>query len=251
MPLLLEKPSEISKDHFLFKIDIGSGNSFPGQFANIRVGRNTDPLLRRPFSIHDHYDNTIELVIKETGKGTRYLINNTEPGDIDIIAPLGKGFSLCANKNILLIGGGVGNAPLYYLAKKLKENNNNINYLFAAKSAEYIYNRDKYSGISDNLLLSTDDGTCGLKGSADEIVKILLRHEKFERIFICGPLPMMKSIAEFILRTDIPFEVSLENYFGCGIGLCSGCAVETTGGIVRACMEGPVLNGRDIIWNLL
>ncbi|MBN2041388.1 MAG: dihydroorotate dehydrogenase electron transfer subunit [Spirochaetes bacterium] len=250
-PVLLEKPVKVSKDHYLLKIDIENDNSHPGQFANIRITNNSDPLIRRPFSIFDHNKNIIEIVIKNAGRGTDFIINQFQPGNIDIIAPLGSGFNLCENKNVLLAGGGVGNAPLYYLAKELKKKNNSITYLFASRSAEYIYFQDQYSVLADKFLISTDDGTSGFKGLAGNVVEQLFATEKYDKVYICGPFPMMRSISEFIKTHETSYEVSLENYFGCGIGLCSGCTVETTEGTIRACIKGPVFDGRIINWDSL
>ena len=136
--IILEKPEELCADHYLLKMDILDDQSHPGQFVNIRVSDQKDPLLRRPFSIHSHEKNIIEIVFKVIGKGTRLLRDYTEDREIDIIAPLGNGFTLVENEKTLLIGGGLGNAPLYYLAKRLKRRNNHIHYLFGARSSDNI-----------------------------------------------------------------------------------------------------------------
>ena len=105
MATLIDKPLEIARDHFLFKFDSGTDSSVPGQFASIRISKETNPLLRRPFSIFNHDEKTMELVVKVVGKGTK-LIKDFTPGPVDIHAPLGRGFTICENKNILLVGGG-------------------------------------------------------------------------------------------------------------------------------------------------
>jgi dihydroorotate dehydrogenase electron transfer subunit len=250
MAILIEKPLEVCRDHFLLKIDINRHSSHPGQFANIKVG-GTDPLLRRPFSIFDHTDNIIKIIFKVVGKGTEILKNITKTGYLDVIAPLGNGFSIHERKHSLLIGGGVGNAPLYYLAKKLKEKNNIVHYLYAARSKEYIFKEIEYQSVSDRFQITTDDGSYGRKGLAGDIALELSRADKFDIIYTCGPAAMMAGIAGIFKNLNIPVEFSLENYFGCGIGLCSGCAVETTTGIKRACVDGPVLDGRNIKWDSL
>ncbi len=247
MAYLIEKPQEVCKDHYLLKIDIDQSVSHPGQFANIKIG-NMDPLLRRPFSIYDHNGNVIEIIFKVIGKGTGLLKNITEAGHIDVIAPLGHGFSIQEKKNTLLIGGGVGNAPLYYLAKTLKAKKNKIHYLYAARSKDYIYNKNKYVLISDKFILATDDGSDGCKGLAGDIAAEVLHENNYDIVYICGPAAMMKNITGLLRSNNAQLEVSVENYFGCGIGLCSGCIVETSSGLLRACVDGPVLDGRIINW---
>ena len=118
----LYKPQLIAKDHYLLEIENHGSQSKPGQFINIKAHSGTDPLLRRPFSIFNHNENIIEVVIRLVGKGTR-IISASEPGPIDSIGPFGKGFTLVKDKKVLLAGGGVGNAPLYYLASELLKNN--------------------------------------------------------------------------------------------------------------------------------
>ncbi len=251
MAIVLEKPQEVSRDHFLISIRSTGEIPQPGQFVNIKISGNSDPLLRRPFSIFNHYDNIIELIIKIAGKGTKYLCENLKPGEIDMIAPLGKGFSICENKNVLLIGGGVGNAPLYYLARALRSKNNTIDYIYASRSKEYIYKKNEFKSVPDNFYLSTDDGTDGIKGLAADLAEEITDRKKFDNIYICGPTPMMKSIVNKIIDSKAYIEASLENYFGCGIGLCSGCSVETKTGNKRACIDGPAFDARIINWESL
>ncbi|MBN2403099.1 MAG: dihydroorotate dehydrogenase electron transfer subunit [Spirochaetes bacterium] len=250
MATLIDKPLEVCKDHYLLKIDIGISLSHPGQFANIKIGKN-DPLLRRPFSIFDHKENIIEIIFKVVGKGTEILKNICKAGYLDVIAPLGQGFSITENKNTLLIGGGVGNAPLYYLAKQLKAKNNIVNYLYAARSKDYIFFEDKYRLISNTFYLATDDGSGGRKGTACDISGELAGGSGYDIVYTCGPAIMMAGIVRIFQNPDTRIEVSLENYFGCGIGLCSGCAVETNAGIKRACVDGPAFDGRVIDWGSL
>jgi dihydroorotate dehydrogenase electron transfer subunit len=250
MASLIDKPLQVCKDHYLLKIDINQELSHPGQFANIKIA-GTDPLLRRPFSIFDHKDNIIEIIFKVIGKGTEILKDISQAGYIDVIAPLGHGFTIPENKNALLIGGGVGNAPLYYLAKKLKTKSNIVNFLYASRSKEYIFNENEYKSISDNFYITTDDGSMGMKGMASDIALELTRANKFDIVYTCGPAAMMASIVNIFGKLDIPVEVSLENYFGCGIGLCFGCTIETITGLKRACIDGPAFDGRTIKWNTL
>ncbi len=248
MPALIEQPIEIAKDHYLLKIKHDAQLSNPGQFINVRVTQDTVPLLRRPFSIFDHNEDYIEIVIQVVGTGTEILSKATA-GPIDILGPLGKGFTEVKDSTTLLIGGGVGNAPLYYLARNLKKNNNRVIYIYGSRSKEYMYLADKYEALSDRFIVTTDDGSCGRECFATDAGKEIVESETIDYIYTCGPTPMMRKAAE--LPGNIPTEISVENYFGCGIGLCVGCTVETSQGMKRACVEGPVFDGSLMLWDSL
>ena len=126
-----------------------------------------------------------------------------------------------------------------------------MNYLYAARSKEFIFNENEYKSIADEFYIATDNGSCGRRGMACDISLELTRAEKYDMVYTCGPAIMMAGIVNIFKELDTPVEVSLENYFGCGIGLCFGCAVETNAGIKRACMDGPVFDGRIIKWDTL
>ena len=251
MGFILDKPEELCSNHYLLRIDIFKEVSHPGQFTNIRIGNYTDPLLRRPFSIHNHEKNVVEIIFKVVGKGTRLLRDYAKSGEVDIIAPLGNGFTIIEKGRALLIGGGIGNAPLYYLAKRLKIKNNKIHYLYGAKSVDNIYQKEKYYSIADNINIMTNDGSLGEKGFIADIVPEILKKETFDQIYICGPVIMMYKIINFLKDIEIPLEVLIENYFGCGIGLCFGCTIDTFDGLKRVCIDGPVFDGRIINWGSL
>ena len=248
MAELIEKPIKIADEHFLLKIKCNSTGSEAGQFINLKASNNTDPLIRRPFSIYNHNDNIIEVVIRVIGKGTK-LISEFDIGEIDMLGPLGKSFTIKKEQNLLLIGGGVGNAPLYYLGKKLKNYNNKLTYIYGSRSKNFIYQKNEFAGLFDEVHFVTDDGSEGEKGFVTDIAEKILSNENFDMIYTCGPTIMMKKVSE--LSNNIPVEVSVENYFGCGIGLCVGCTIETDGQQKRACIDGPVFNGKSINWERL
>lgn len=246
MEMLIEKPVAVARDHFLLRFATES-NALPGQFVNVRIGRMMDPLLRRPFSIHDYNAGTIEIIIRVVGKGTAWLRDNAVSGEIDILPPMGKSFTLLNKGKALLVGGGVGNAPLYYLARELKARGVLVEYVFGAKEENCIFLKEKYKAIADVFHAITDDGSCGEKGLATDCVRTLPISE-YDAVYTCGPVPMMASLVEIFRKTHARIEVSVENYFGCGVGLCSGCVIETNAGNRRACIDGPVFDGRDVIW---
>ncbi len=243
---LMEKPDCVAKDHYLLKIKMSGSVPVPGQFINIRIGTGTDPLLRRPFSIYNYSNGITDIVIRVVGKGTD-ILKDYEPGDIDVLGPLGKGFTLENDSKVLLVGGGVGTAPLYFLARELKNRNCKVTLIYGASSKDFIYCEEAYSSVSDKIIFSTDDGTYGEKGTAPVVMKKILKETEFKRIYTCGPEKMMESVYS-IGRDHAPVEVSMENYFGCGIGVCAGCTVMTKDGYKRACIDGPVFNGDDIFF---
>lgn len=247
MALLLNNPEPVAKDHFLLSMQMKNCSFRPGQFINIKTAAGTDPLLRRPFSIFDAEGDTLKIVIRVIGKGTE-LLSEMQPGEIDVIGPSGNGFTIENGKNVLLVGGGVGNAPLYYLMKDLKNKGNRITYIYCARSGEYIFEMDKYRAIADEFIVTTDDGSEGVKGFATVVMADKISMEGYDRIYTCGPDPMMEKVVK-LAHADTPVEVSVENYFGCGVGLCVGCTVDTVTGYRRACVDGPVFDGRSILWD--
>lgn len=249
---LLNTPLEVATDHYLIQIQSESTKPEPGQFINIRFNNTlTDPLLRRPFSIYNYENNIMDIIFRVAGKTTALMRDSLQPGIIDILGPLGNGWTINKDKKVLLIGGGVGNAPLYYLARELKNNNCQVDCIYGARSLNYIYGKKDFENVCDNFIITTDDGSCGLKCLVvDPLIKLLMENN-YDYIYTCGPTPMMKGVVNILKDYSIPVEVSLENYFGCGIGICSGCSVTTSNGLKKACVDGPVFDGRIIDWNTL
>ena len=245
MTLLIEKPAPLCRDHVLLRIRHDGKEALPGQFINIKPCKGSDPLLRRPFSVHNMRDGIMEIVVKVIGRGTA-IISGMEPGEIDILGPLGRGFSLVERGRVLIAGGGAGNAPLYFLGNRLKELGNEVTFLYGARTKDFIYLEDDYSRMADDFILCTDDGSAGRRGTVSDSAKKILAGEGFSRIYACGPTPMMADLAR--MTGHLPLEVSVETFFGCGIGLCMGCTIETNNGLKRACADGPVFDGSTILW---
>lgn len=246
---LLHEAVEISKDHFKISFSCDQTPK-PGQFISVKVGSGTDPLLRRPFSIYDYNNNQIDIIVKKTGKATDILCQNQCTETTEATGPFGHGFSITENQNTLLIGGGVGNAPLHYLANRLREKNNDVTYIYGSQNREFIYCQDNFQKCSNESFFMTDDGSFGEKGFVTEKL-IKMKNDgtldTFDKIYVCGPELMMKSVANLLKEYSKISEFSLENYFGCGIGICSGCSVKTKDGRKRACVDGPVFTLEDII----
>ena len=222
----------------------------PGQFVEIRVTDTTEPFLRRPISIYNIDGNIIEFIFQIKGKGTEILAKKQEGELIDIIGPLGFGpFKYEKYKNIAIIGGGIGIFPLYELSKRAKETANITTYL-GFRNKDYVILEEEYKNVCNDLVITTDDGSYGIKGFAINELKKDMDSKKFDAIFACGPLPMLKAIREYAIEKNIPCQISLEEKMGCGLGVCLGCAVKVAGSeptkYIHVCKAGPVFEAKTV-----
>ncbi len=219
----------------------------PGQFVNSRVHGFTDPLLRRPFSIRQVVGDEIEIIFDIVGRGTAILAERKVGEFIDVIGPLGTPFSFDnSHGEALLVGGGMGAAPLPMITSVLLQLNNEFQTFIGARTSQRLLLHHL-----QNLHIATDDGSQGFKGSAIELLEIYLRESKSIRrkIYACGPKPMLKSLSRLMEQYDVPCEVSLESVMACGFGICQGCPVELAAGEKKyglVCTDGPVFNIRAI-----
>jgi dihydroorotate dehydrogenase electron transfer subunit len=207
-----------------------------------------ETFLRRPISVYDVcFDkNRIKLLIQIVGKGTE-TIGKLKTGDnLNIIYPLGNSFGKpSADDRILLVGGGVGIAPLYYLGKHLKSEGYKPDFLLGFRNKERIIEYKEFSEIG-KVFITTEDGSNGEKGFVTN--HSILNNANYDRIYCCGPDPMMKAVAQYSVKNNIQCEVSLENLMACGIGACLCCIVDTVKGNLCSCIDGPVFNIKDLKW---
>lgn len=223
-------------------------NILPGQFVEVQVISDS-MALRRPISIHDiDSDNhTITLLVRVAGKQTARLCDMPEGAILNLMLPLGNGFNLtAAGESPLLVGGGVGVAPLLLLGKSLNVNGIRPTFLLAAKSVNDLLQIDAFKSVG-NVLISTDDGSAGVAGLVTE--NPALDADVWTHIYCCGPMPMMKAVAAIALRKNISCEVSLENSMACGLGACLCCVEDTLdAGNVCVCTDGPVFDVKRLKW---
>lgn len=224
----------------------------PGQFVEIRVDGSPSTFLRRPISINyvDNAKNELWLLIQLVGDGTRKLAETPQGGLINIVLPLGNGFTLPSGKGnngkFLLIGGGVGTAPMLYLGAKLKQLNAHPTFLLGARSQKDLLQLDDFEKLG-NVYVTTEDGSFGEKGYVTN--HSILNRIHFNRIYSCGPKPMMVAVAKYAQSNLLPCEVSLENTMACGIGACLCCVEKNRDGHnVCVCKEGPVFNINQLRW---
>ncbi|SEK18332.1 dihydroorotate dehydrogenase electron transfer subunit [Carnobacterium iners] len=209
----------------------------PGQFFMIKGWEATDPFLPRPLSVADVEDNCLTFLYEVKGQGTHLLSKLRVEDTLDVLGPLGNGFTLESGKKIALISGGIGIAPMFYLLKNLDAPVD-----FYAGFRSTVYWMDKIESRVNTLYVSTEDGSTGHKGfSIDQF-----NPHNYGLVITCGPVPMMKKVLE-LCEGIVPVQVSMESRMACGIGACLGCTIETANGIKRVCKEGPVFKGKEVL----
>lgn len=219
----------------------------PGQFVEVEVST-PGVLLRRPISINDvdTTKNSITLLVRNAGKGTSAMIDMNVGESLNIILPLGNGFTtnLPSGSRMLLIGGGVGVAPLLYLGKVLRQLGHDPEFLLGARSVNDILSIEEFRTVGP-VHICTEDGSEGVKGF---VTNHPILDETFTRYYCCGPAPMMKAVASVARQNHTDCEVSLENMMACGLGACLCCVEKTVKGNVCVCTEGPVFNITELTW---
>jgi dihydroorotate dehydrogenase electron transfer subunit len=238
--------------HLEFESSFIAKQAVAGQFVNIKVADTLQPLLRRPISIHGVKSSKVKIIYEIIGKGTQ-ILSARKPGEfLDIIGPLGNGFdcslALSKPKQIknILIAGGMGVAPLVFLAEKLKLSKPLV--LIGARTKKQLLCQREFKALGCTVKLATDDGSAGFKGKVTDLLKIFLDETKPLSLFSCGPLPMLKAVARLAHENKITAQLSLEEHMACGIGACLGCVVSTKTGYKSVCKDGPVFFSEDLIW---
>ncbi len=216
----------------------------PGQFIMVRCGENT--LLRRPLSIHQSDDNRIALFYAVVGSGTKWLSECEADNKVDILGPLGNGFSVEADsKNLLLVAGGMGIAPLYFLAQEYSKQKYDVILLYGTADDK------RYPVTSEiEMVAATEDGTVGHKGMITDLLPDFIPWA--DQIFACGPVPMYRNMAQRKQELGLggkSVQISLEARMGCGRGICYACTIKTRAGLKKVCQDGPIFNLNDILWD--
>jgi dihydroorotate dehydrogenase electron transfer subunit len=211
-----------------------------GQFVQVKTGRPDSPLLRRPLSIADFADDELTIVYRTVGLGTQWLSERRAGDPVDIVGPLGRGFTLEANRP-LLVGGGVGLAPLLSVARFYAERGRADILLAGRSRGEVVFWEDLFRDWCSRIHITTDDGSLGVHGNALALLPGLADSGLYDFIYACGPSPMLTAIIDLVKGKNIACQVSLESRMGCGLGVCWACAV--TGADhkrKKICLNGPV-----------
>lgn len=253
LDLTVNSVEALSDKHVLIKLtdDKPLPEMLPGQFVEVRVDTSPSTFLRRPISINnvDYDRNELWLLVAAVGDGTRQLQKLQKGDRLNCMLPLGNSFTMPTDstQKVLLVGGGVGVAPLLYFGKRIKAMGGEPTFLLGARSAKDVLERELFEQVG-RVLITTEDGSEGEKGFVTN--HSVLAQEHFDRISTCGPKPMMMAVARYAFKNDIECEVSLENKMACGVGACLCCVEKTVEGNKCVCKEGPVMNIKKLTWQI-
>ena len=252
-------------DYFQLSVEspIIAKSASPGQFIMVRVSSQDYPLLRRPLSIHNRKQCTIEIFFQISGSGTALLSQKTTEDSLDILGPFGQGFSLegdLEDRDMALIGGGKGIAPLYFLAQELRQRGAGVTVYYGGKTVSDLPLKDKFLKDEIPLFCSTDDGSFGFHGFVTDLFEseTTKKIKSFNSVYACGPEIMLKKAGQLCKQKNIPAEFSLESIMGCGFGACWGCVTkikekekgkrDSGSEWQKTCKEGPVFPADNIVW---
>ena len=253
LDLTVTENVELHANYALLKLTSSSvlPEMLPGQFAEIRIDGSSSTFLRRPISINfvDRERNEIWFLVQKVGDGTKRLCEAIAGDIINVVMPLGNGFTMPQNASdkLLLVGGGVGTAPMLYLGEQLAKKGFKPTFLLGARSSKDLLQLDQFAAYGD-VYTTTEDGSHGEKGYVTQ--HSILNKVAFSHIYTCGPKPMMMAVAKYAKSHDINCEVSLENTMACGVGACLCCVENTEEGHLCVCKEGPVFNINKLLWQI-
>lgn len=230
----------------------------PGQFVHAKLPGMEAHILRRPFSVYaaSSARNTIEILYQVVGSGSAHMTTLKAGETINLMGPIGSSWSPPQNtKRALLVAGGVGAAPLFMLAEVLAAGGAMVDVVLGAQTKTALVCHSRYEDLLTNRVISgsslrcaTDDGSFGHAGFCTELVENALAENSYDYAAVCGPEPMMKIVSSRLIEASVPCEISLEKRMACGIGACLSCVVETTDGMKRACVDGPVFDARKVVF---
>jgi dihydroorotate dehydrogenase electron transfer subunit len=242
--------NEIMPGVYLIRLDcLQIEKAEAGQFVMVRCGEDFEYPLRRPLSIHQQDGKRFALLFNVVGKGTQWLAQCQAGDELDLLGPLGNGFNIHSDaQNLLLVAGGIGIAPLVFLAQQASSQGCQVELLLGAATAAQLYPQNLLPP-KVKLITATENGSLGKKGMITDYLPDFI--SGVDQVFACGPVSMYQTIAKQKLATTKPVQVSLEVRMGCGLGVCYGCTVKTQNGLKQVCQDGPVFNLEDILWEEL
>ena len=209
----------------------------PGQFVNLKL---SGFFLRRPISVCDWSDGELTLIYKVLGHGTEAMTGMAPGTELDVLTGLGNGYDISKSTKPLLIGGGVGVPPMYFLAKKLIESGQRPCVVLGFNTKDEVFYENEFKALGIDVFVATVDGSYGVKGFVTDAFP-----DDYDYFYTCGPLPMFKAVYD---KTQCSGQFSFEERMGCGFGACMGCSCKTKYGNKRICKDGPVLVKEEIIW---
>ena len=227
----------------------------PGQFVHMKFPGADDHILRRPFSVYaaNAEEGTLDVLYQEVGSITRFMPSLKE-GSVSVIGPIGNTWS-GEGSHVLLVGGGVGAAPLFMLAETLQARGCTFDVVLGAQTKDALVCRERYEQLMGrNPLCATDDGSYGRAGFCTSLVEERLEQgacadgKPYDYLAVCGPEPLMKIVAGKAIEAGVPCEVSMEKRMACGVGACLSCVVDTVDGKRRSCVDGPIFDAQKVVW---
>ena len=227
----------------------------PGQFVMVRCGEGSEHLLRRPLSIHRLDNNKLAFLFTVVGKGTHWLAQCGTGNNIDLLGPLGNGYSIQpGSHNLLLLAGGIGIAPLCFLSKRALNQGYSVTLLLGASTATQLY-PGHFLPAEAELIITTEDGTAGRDGVITDLLPDFVGWA--DQVFACGPTTMYHDMVlkkQELKLEGKPVQISLEVRMGCGLGVCYGCTVKTKNGLKQVCKDGPIFDlddftGEELVYN--
>lgn len=233
--------------------DLGE-NVQPGHFVAVAMG-DSGMLLRRAFSIHKAYGDHLEVIFAKHGAGTHWLADQPIGATIDVIAPLGNPFALPRGPiSCVLVAGGYGAAPMEMLAHALRERGCRVDVVLGAATSDKLFGVLDAKQYADELVVTTDDGTSGVRGRVTDVLADLITAHDAKAVYACGPMPMLKAVAEVAQANGAFSQCAVEEAMACGIGVCMTCVMPVIGDdgvtrMVRSCVDGPVFRGDRVRWD--
>ena len=233
----------------------------PGHFLAVQVGgAESSMLLRRAFALYEVrprglYGGTVQFVFAVHGKGTAWLADRRAGDRLDVVGPLGKPFRLPRSAvTATLVGGGYGAAPLLPLADALRERGCRVDMVLGAGSADRLFGALEARRMSSSVAVTTDDGSAGVRGRVSDVLPEVLERTGSQVVYACGPMGMLRAVAELAAERGLPSQVAVEESMACGIGVCMTCVLPVVGDdgrtrMVRSCVEGPVFLGDRVRWD--
>jgi dihydroorotate dehydrogenase electron transfer subunit len=233
----------------------------PGHFVALAVGgEDTSMLLRRAFSVYRTqdrgvYGGTVEIVVAEHGRGTRWLSRVRQHDALDVVGPLGKPFALPKEPvTCTLVGGGYGSAPLFSLAEQLRERGCRVDFVLGAATESRLFGVLEAKRMAQSVVVATEDGSLGDRGRVTDVLPGLLRRTDADVVYACGPMGMLAAVADLAARFGAHSQCAVEEAMACGIGVCMTCVLPVVGDdgvtrMVRSCVDGPVFRGDRVRWD--
>jgi dihydroorotate dehydrogenase electron transfer subunit len=222
----------------------------PGQFVHLRIAEGADFILRRPFSVYRAAAGRLEILYQVVGRGTRVLAETAPGAVMDLIGPLGHGWQVPdGTARALVVAVGLGDAPMGMLVEELARRGVATTLAQGAPTAGRLLARDLFEATCRRNEVATDDGSVGVCGFVTELTDGLIAADRPDVVYVCGPEPMQRIVVAQAAAAGVPCQVSLERLMACGVGACLSCVVSTVNGRKRACVDGPVFDAADVVWD--